>query len=416
MKTRNRSMLGALFLLSTVNSLLAIAYAQGSLTPPGAPAPTMKSLDQIEARTPISSAPYVITKPGSYFLTTNLNVTAGDAIDINASGVTLDLNGFTIASTAPGAAGTAIQLESGMNDLTIFNGHIRGGVTNNAGIFGGNGFLNGIYFSAYSPFGGFCSNVCVRGVSVYGCLSAGILITSAGNYNNASVIEGCTVQNVGGFGLEAGVVSRCMAYGCGNTAIGAGTAADSIGESISGDGLYALTAANCYGYGYGSGAMGVYVSTTAMNCYGYSDGSYGLLAGTAINCYGQNGGNGYGLSAQAAQNCVGSSGGGIGIYAGGIATACSGSSSSGYGLSATVANSCIGASTYSVGLVATVANSCYGTSIGSSGGIAAQIATGCYGSCGVAIGAGLTAFIGNSSYGRNTSGASEVVTNKYNMP
>jgi len=31
------------------------AFAQGPLTPPGTPAPTMKSLDQIEPRTPIAS-------------------------------------------------------------------------------------------------------------------------------------------------------------------------------------------------------------------------------------------------------------------------------------------------------------------------------------------------------------------------
>ena len=45
------------------------AFPQGSLTPPGAPAPTMKSLDQIEARTPISSAPFTINASGSYYLT-----------------------------------------------------------------------------------------------------------------------------------------------------------------------------------------------------------------------------------------------------------------------------------------------------------------------------------------------------------
>jgi hypothetical protein len=31
------------------------AFAQGALTPPGAPAPMMKSLDQVEARTPLVS-------------------------------------------------------------------------------------------------------------------------------------------------------------------------------------------------------------------------------------------------------------------------------------------------------------------------------------------------------------------------
>jgi len=48
--------------------------AQGSLTPPGAPAPTMKTLDQIEARTPITNTTNLVTisQPGSYYLTHNL--------------------------------------------------------------------------------------------------------------------------------------------------------------------------------------------------------------------------------------------------------------------------------------------------------------------------------------------------------
>jgi hypothetical protein len=33
----------------------ALLYAQGSLTPPGAPAATMKTLAQIEPRTPINT-------------------------------------------------------------------------------------------------------------------------------------------------------------------------------------------------------------------------------------------------------------------------------------------------------------------------------------------------------------------------
>ena len=89
--------------LSTLNSQLSTAFAQGSLTPPGAPAPTMKSADQIysklDPRTPISSAPFIITNSGSYYLTCNLTVSSGDAIDINTNGVTLDLNGFIISST-----------------------------------------------------------------------------------------------------------------------------------------------------------------------------------------------------------------------------------------------------------------------------------------------------------------------------
>jgi hypothetical protein len=146
MKAGQRAAMGlvVLLLLGAINAQLATCFAQGSLTPPGAPAPTMKSLDQIEARTPISSAPYTISQPGSYYLTTNLNVTSGDAIDINTNGVTLDLNGFTLFSTDPGNTGTGILLGSGLNDITIFNGHIRGGITNNAGVYSGNGFVNGV--------------------------------------------------------------------------------------------------------------------------------------------------------------------------------------------------------------------------------------------------------------------------------
>src|SRR5215207_11600534 len=47
-------------------------FAQGTLTPPGAPAQTMKTLDQVEPRKPISSLPFTITQPGSYYVTSNL--------------------------------------------------------------------------------------------------------------------------------------------------------------------------------------------------------------------------------------------------------------------------------------------------------------------------------------------------------
>ena len=69
---------------------------QGSLTPPGAPGGTMKNLAQVEPRTPISSLPYTIKVPGSYYLTGNLASTT-NGIFIDASQVTLDLMGFTLS-------------------------------------------------------------------------------------------------------------------------------------------------------------------------------------------------------------------------------------------------------------------------------------------------------------------------------
>ena len=79
-------------------------FGQGALTPPGAPALTMKTLAQIEPRIPISSAPFTISSSGSYYLTMNLTTTESNAIVIAANGITPDLGGWTISSTVANVA------------------------------------------------------------------------------------------------------------------------------------------------------------------------------------------------------------------------------------------------------------------------------------------------------------------------
>ena len=95
--------------------------AQGTLTPPGAPAPMMKSLAQIEPRTPISGTPFSITNGGSYYLTTNLYNSFG--ITISASDVTIDLNGFTFSGFS--GSGIGIYGPSTMTNITIRDGTIK---------------------------------------------------------------------------------------------------------------------------------------------------------------------------------------------------------------------------------------------------------------------------------------------------
>ena len=295
--------------------LLPSAFGQGSLTPPGAPAPTMKTLTQVEPRTPITAVPYTITNPGSYYLTTNFTVSSGHAITIATNGVTLDLNGFTLKSTDAANTGDAVFLYSGLRNLTILNGFIEGGVTNNgSGVYSGPGFAYGIYSPSIDPV-----NTRVSGVSVTGCKNSGIWVS----YGISTVVENCTVRTVGGIGIYGDVIKGCSATDCGGFGIEGYQVSDSHGESTtSGDGIYATTAQNCYGSS-GSGP-GLYATHTAQNCYGSSGSDTGLYAATAQNCYGF--------------------------------------SSSGTGLNATVANNCIGYRPGGTAILATVANGCYATS------------------------------------------------------
>ena len=321
-------------LLFTLALQPSTLLAQGSLTPPGAPAPTMKTLQQVEPRVPISSAPFTISQPGSYYLTTNLTVSGGDAITIATNGVTLDLNGFTISSTTNPASGTAVLIGSGLRNIAIQNGHIQGGVTNNgSGVFSGPGFGYGIYY-----FGSDLQNVRVSGVSVSGCLYHGIYVDNG----ESTTVENCVVRTVGSYGIVASTIRGCVALDCAGTAINGQQVSDSRGQSVSSN-------------------YGLYAATTAQNCYGYSSSSgYGLLATTAQNCYGSSG-SGTGLYAErTAIGCSGYSGSGTGLYAYGTAIGCYGNSSSGTrGLYAQNASFCTGQRSGGRAIEATIANGCW---------------------------------------------------------
>ena len=389
----NNRILASLCVLCTILCAFHRASAQGPLTPPGAPAPTMLTLSQVEPRTPITNTTAVtISTPGSYYLTANISITNGSAITITANQVTLDLNGFTLSSTEASPTGTGILLAGGNVNITILNGHIKGGVTYSGGNYTGSGFANGIYYSGFIP-----ANIRVSGVSVSGCLLYGIYLGTG----NSTVVESCTAQTIGSYGIYANSVARSSAVQCGIVAVFASTASDCYASGTGGQVLVANIANNCIGFCTTASGTGMQAST-ANNCFGQSSGSGpALSATTANNCQGQNFGSGDGLDAVAANNCQGqSAGSGTGLNASQIATGCYGYSLNGDGLDAVTANNCQGVSTGSgIGLNASqTATGCYGTSATGPAGLSAFAANNCTGQSN-GSGNGLNAIVANNCTG-----------------
>ena len=166
------------------------ALAQGSLSPPGAPAPTMKTLAQMEPRTAITNLPYNIYGSGSYYLTGNLTGLAGsNGITIATSEVTVDLNGYGLI----GGAGTldGIVVQGTRTDIVIKNGALRS--------WGGSGLearpvVNGRFTGLQASYN------TVNGIAV----GNACIVSECGAYYNTAngivaydtaVIEGNTVQN-----------------------------------------------------------------------------------------------------------------------------------------------------------------------------------------------------------------------------
>ena len=105
-----------LFALLGVIAMLAARTEGGPLDPTGPPSSTQ--------RTSITSLPYTITQPGSYYLTADLVGVAGqNGITVGADDVTIDLNGFTLR----GAIGSldGIFAAGIRTNLTVRNGVVK---------------------------------------------------------------------------------------------------------------------------------------------------------------------------------------------------------------------------------------------------------------------------------------------------
>ena len=175
------------------------AFGQGSITPTGAPAPTMKTLAQVEPRTLVNAAntpgdsanTFIISQPGSYYLAGNLAGAAGkNGISIQANDVTLDLNGFALLGDGIGSGGgtLGINVPTTQTGIRIHNGSVRG--------WGG----SGVQAAAATAL--------VHGLTLTANLATGLTV------GNGSLVRDCAATGNGTTGFSGGdrtQFSQCIA-------------------------------------------------------------------------------------------------------------------------------------------------------------------------------------------------------------
>ncbi len=297
--------------------LRAAVFAQGVFPPPSAPTvPLMKSLDQIEPRTPISSLPFTINAPGSYYLTKNLQFSdaSGNAITIASSDVTLDLGGFTLSSTAA-VTGSAIATTA-VSGLKIFNGSISGNTTvaitgtepNRTWTVTAGGFAIGV--------NSFAEGTQVHDLVIRGCRNNALVAS------NKSVVERVNAISCGQSGIVAtgGSVSGCTSSGNAFQGIFAanGTVTNSTANSNGLGGIdgIGMTVSSCTAVSNGGAGISADNGSVSRCTFSSNAGRAGIYAryGSVDNCSAfLNKGDGIYVQEGLATGCTARDNGSIGI-------------------------------------------------------------------------------------------------------
>ena len=279
--------------------LAGVAFGQGSLTPPGAPGATMKTLDQlntsildvsnaieaVEARIDLATVPaaagfhHGISTPGSYYLSENLTIDETSGIYISASDVTIDLNGFEI-NRGSGDGGFGVYAQSGFSNIRIMNGTIRRCAT---------GILSAASQSA------------LEDLVVSDCSTVGIQTTTA------AVIQRCRVLNCSGKGIIAGPgssVQSCWVDAAGSYGIEVATessVADCVVRNSGNRGIegsYDCSFTRCVVSGSGLSGFSLSTDSSVVGCVSKDNTStgFGIGGGSSMS------------------RCTSTGNGGMGIY------------------------------------------------------------------------------------------------------
>lgn len=300
---------------------LAAVLTAGPLNPPaGPPAGTYKTLSEIEPRRAVQSLPgnatalYVISEPGSYYLTGPIAGVAGKAaIEVSASNVTIDLRGQTLAGGGVGIDGIGVPANR-------TNVEIYGGVIDNwlgAGISAGpvtGGTFRNLRLTRNTGGGLFTGPMSVvEACQALSNQAEGILA------GDRAVISGCVANGNLGSGISAGMtsqVSRCTSNGnqtgfalSHNSTVSDCTAADSTNNGFRL--LNTSTITNCSAATNGLAGFYAEVGNTITNCtsngntwQGFRVGEGNRIASCNANQNGRDGINAWDSCVIVDNNCV----------------------------------------------------------------------------------------------------------------
>ncbi len=250
-----------------VASALSLAAHAGPISPPPGPVvSTHKTLSEVEPRIAINAintrgdanSTFKITQPGSYYLTGNITGEVGKhGIEIVASGVTVDLNGFDMVGVpGMGAFNGVCATENNLTNIAVVNGSLRS--------WGADGVDIGSWGER---------NCRVDRVLASGNADKGI------NVSDGSTVTHCSAYNNAGIGIFAGngsTIANCTAY-------------DNAGNGISS--AFGSTISNCTAYGNGGNGLSSSSGCTITSCTAYDNDGSGISTSngsTVTHCLAQN--------------------------------------------------------------------------------------------------------------------------------
>lgn len=270
-------------LICTPVVLLAAAWLYaGPLNPPAGPiTSTYKTLTEVEPRIAINATNtpgdanslFKISQPGSYYLTGNITGEAGKhGIEIVASGVTLDLNGFDLVGVPAMGLFDGVSVTTGpFTNIAVVNGSVRG--------WGD----EGVDLGSNNPTNCRVENVQASGNSGAGIASgtASVVVNCSAYQNGTGVIVqfgssllNCTAHentNTGIFTADGSTVTNCTAFRNIGRGFSLGSSSAITGCTAFDNGLDGISCPGC----------------TITNCTAVANAGNGILGSsgsTIVNC------------------------------------------------------------------------------------------------------------------------------------